>query len=302
LYLDTFGKGQYQGFTRDHWVEMELPDHAPRAGSLYLLASGFILPWDETVTMARSQRNASLPQGLRIEVPDARGRWIVAKAEVGIPAGRLKTIVLEVGSLFRPGAPRRLRIRTDMEVYWDRLAWAAGAPDTSITIQSASLSAAELRYRGYSLLTQAGPSSPELAHYDTLLRTAPQWRDLEGYYTRYGDVRELIHASDGRFALVNSADEIRLRFAELPPPGPGRSRDYVFVSDGWIKEGDYNFRLSQTLLPLPFQGMKKYEAPLVSLERDPVYQRNPGDWQRFHTRYITSESFSRALWRESGGR
>src|SRR4030095_14052573 len=28
-YLGTFGKGQYQGLTRDHWVELELPVGAP---------------------------------------------------------------------------------------------------------------------------------------------------------------------------------------------------------------------------------------------------------------------------------
>jgi len=295
-YLDTFGVGQYQGFTRDHWVELELPEEAPRSGSLYLLASGFIRPWDETITMARSQRKASPAQGLRIEVPDAQGRWIVAKNDVGIPAGRLKTIVLDIGSLFRVGAQRKLRIRTEMEVYWDRLSWASGGSEDLIAVRPAPMSQADLRYRGYSLMTRAGQSSPELAHYETLVRTTPQWRDLEGYYTRYGDVRELIGVSDGRLALVNSADEVRLRFAELPAPGAGRARDYVFVTDGWIKEGDYNFRLSKTVLPLPFHGMKKYDRPLAALEDDPVFRRSPEDWQRFHTRYVTAESFSRALW------
>ena len=31
-YLDTFGRGQYQGVTRDHYVEVELPETAPQTG------------------------------------------------------------------------------------------------------------------------------------------------------------------------------------------------------------------------------------------------------------------------------
>ncbi|HEY7184080.1 MAG TPA: FG-GAP-like repeat-containing protein, partial [Blastocatellia bacterium] len=36
-YLGTFGKGRYQGVTRDHWVELELPADAPRDKQLYLI-------------------------------------------------------------------------------------------------------------------------------------------------------------------------------------------------------------------------------------------------------------------------
>src|SRR5204862_5311849 len=34
LYLDTFGRGQFQGVTRDHFVELELPADAPLSPSL----------------------------------------------------------------------------------------------------------------------------------------------------------------------------------------------------------------------------------------------------------------------------
>lgn len=295
-YLSTFGRGQYLGFTGDHWVELELPDDAPRAGPLYVIGDGFVRPWDETIMVARSQGDRPRPQSLRIEVLEREGRWVTAQNDLGIPAGRLKTVVFDAGRLFRPGAPRRLRIRTNMEVYWDRIAWAAGASNAGIRLRPSALRQAELRYRGYSALTQAGPASPELPRYEAIVRTAPQWRDAEGYFTRYGDVRELLEASDGRMVLVNSADELRLRFAELPPPATGWTRDYVFITDGWIKEGDYNFRFSKTVLPLPYRGMRTYSGPLLPLERDAAYRRNPSDWLRFHTRYVTPEQFARALW------
>lgn len=297
-YLNTFGVGQYQGLTRDHWVELELPEDAPRTGPLYLIGDGFLHPWDDTITIARSQGSSPAPEDLSIEVPDRAGHWVTVRNHLGIPAGRLKAVVFDLTRLFRPGAPRKLRLRTNMEVYWDRLAWAAGLPDGQIRTQRLGLSHAELRFRGFSLLTQASPSSPELANYDIVARTGPQWRNLEGYYTRYGDVRELLEKIDDRIVIANSGDELRMRFAAVPPAAANWTRDYVFIGDGWLKEGDYNFQFSKTVQPLPYHAMKHYTAPLSSLEQDKAYQLHPSDWQEFHTRYVTPEPFVRALWNQ----
>jgi Tfp pilus assembly protein PilF len=298
-YLDGFGVGQYQGLTRDHWVELELPAEAPQTGPLYLIGDGFLHPWDDTITMARSQGSGPHPEDLSIEVPGAAaGQWVKAKAHLGIPAGRLKAVVIDLAGIFRPGSPRKLRLRTTMEVYWDKLRWAVGVPNTTKT-QTLQMSAADLRYRGFSLLTQAnGGSSPELANYDVLAQTGQQWRNLEGYYTRYGDVRELLQKVDDRMVIVASGDELRMRFPvdTASQPKPGWVRDFFFAGNGWLKEGDYNYRYSKTVLPLPYGGMRTYTAPLLPLEQDPAYLRNPLDWQRFHTRYVTFEPFTRALW------
>ena len=175
-YLNNFGAGQYQGLARDHWVELELPDNAPRTGPLYLIGDGFLHPWDDTITMPRSQGISPVPEDLSIEVPDRAGHWATARNHLGIPAGRLKTVVFDLTWLFRDGAPRTLRLRTSMEVYWDRLAWAKGLPNEQVRTQRLTLSDAELRYRGFSLVTQANPSSPELAQYDILAATGQQWR------------------------------------------------------------------------------------------------------------------------------
>jgi tetratricopeptide (TPR) repeat protein len=295
-YLDSFGVGQYQGLTRDHWVELELPTDAPAAGPLYLIGDGFLHPWDDTITIARSQGRGPTPEDLRIEVPGRDGHWVTARAHLGIPAGRLKTVVLSLEGLWPAGAPRKLRLRTTMEVYWDRLAWAAGVSDTQAVTRSLKLSQAELRYRGFSLVTQAGPSAPELAHYETIAHTGPQWRNLEGYSTRYGDVRELLEKVDDRFVIVSAGDELRMRFATAELPASGSTRDFVFIGDGWMKEGDYNFEHSRTVLPLPYHGMRSYTLPLVPLEQDRAYRMHPGDWQQFHTRYVTAEPFARSLW------
>ena len=116
----------------------------------------------------------------------------------------------------------------------------------------------------------ANASSPETPDYNRLEGTAQKWRDLEGYYTRHGDVRELIEKVDDRITIMNAGDELRLEFGALPAPPRGWKRDYVMVGDGWIKDGDYNCTFSNTVLPLPYRAMKTYDKPATNLEQDPA--------------------------------
>lgn len=294
-YLDTFGRGQYQGVTRDHYIEVELGDDAPSSGALYLLAHGWMHPTDASINIALSQNSAPPPQSLSIEVPDAGGKWVVARSGLGFPAGKNKTMVFDLEGVFRPGAPRRLRLRTSMEIYWDALEWAAGRPDAEVKSMRLSPETAELRYRGFSVFTQANKSSPEQPDYDHLSTTAPKWRDLIGYYTRYGDIRELLEKVDDRIVIVNAGDEMAFRFAAQPPPPAGWLRDYVIIGDGWIKDGDFNSVFSKTVLPLPTHDRTEYTSLPARLEDDPAYRRHPGDWQEYHTRYVTPDRFQKAL-------
>ena len=294
-YLGTFGKGRYQGVTRDHWVELELPADAPRDKQLYLIGDGFVHPTDGSINVAYGQTSYPPPQGLSIETPDSQGKWATAKSGLGFPAGKLKTVVLDLNDVFRPGAPRRLRLRTSMEIYWDRLEWAEALPETTFKTRRIGLESAELRRRGFSRFSQADDSSPELPDYNQLEGTAQKWRDMIGYYTRPGEVRELLEKIDDRMVITCAGDELRLKFAALPAPPAGWTRDYVMVGDGWIKDGDLNSTFSKTVLPLPYHGLKDYNIPPGRLEDDPVYKRHPQDWQIYHTRFITPEYFLNAL-------
>jgi Tfp pilus assembly protein PilF len=293
-YLDTFGRGPYQGLTRDHWVELELPESAPRTGPLYLIGTGWTHPTDATVNIAIGQNSIPQPRGLSIEVMDAHGNWVTARSNLGFPAGKMKTVVLDLTGIFFPAAPRKLRLRTNLEIYWDQLAWAAAADDRN-RIQHLELSRAELRYRGFSSVKAANASSPELPDYNKVASTGQIWRDLEGFATRYGDIRELLTKIDDRMVIVNAGDEVLLRFSAPDPPPAGWKRDYVMIGDGWIKDGDFNSVYSKTVLPLPYHGMKDYTAPPGRLEDDPGYKRHPDDWQKFHTRYVTPDNFQKAL-------
>jgi hypothetical protein len=294
-YLDSFGRGAYQGVTRNHYVDIDLGGDVPSTGPLWLLASGWIRPTDSSINVAISQSRHAPPQSLHLEVPDGQGGWVVAKADLGFPAGKTKTIVIDLQGIWRPGTPRLVRLRTNMEIYWDALAWALASPDAELKTQRLSPQTAELRYRGFSVVHAADRASPELPQYGVLEGTAPRWRDLIGYYTRFGDVRDLLQAVDDRYVIMNAGDELVLRFVTPPPPPAGWRRDFVLIGDGWVKDGDYNTTFSATVLPLPAHDQPDYTTPPGHLEDDPVYRRHAHDWQRYHTRYITPQRFHEAL-------
>ena len=138
---------------------------------------------------------------------------------------------------------------------------------------------------------------PELPRYGEIANTSARWRDLVGYYTRFGDVGELVQAVDDRYVIMNAGDELQLSFAALPAPREGWTRDFVLIGDGWEKDGDFNTTFSKTVLPLPSHDRPDYGASAAphDLESDPVYQRHSADWQTFHTRFVTPSPFLKGL-------
>ena len=288
-FLSTFKRGRYQGIAEDHYVEIDLDD-APR--NTVLVANGWIYPTDSSVNVAIAQAGIT-PRGVALEAMDAEGAWRVVNRDLGFPAGKNKTMLIELSGA---AGARRVRLRTNLEIYWDALQLAVHA-DTSVRTTRIAAWTAELRYRGFSKTESPRGDGPETPDYHQLASTSPRWRDLSGYHTRFGDVKELIDRVDDRYVIMNAGDELRLRYRELPAPVAGWRRDFVLIGDGWEKDGDYNTGFSQTVLPLPSHDRPAYGSGTVSLvlEDDPVYQRHPQDWQRYHTRYVTPQRFLRGL-------
>ena len=69
----------------------------------------------------------------------------------------------------------------------------------------------------------------------------------------------------------------------------------MLIGDGWNKDGDFNTVFSKTVLPLPAHDRPYGDTPPGALEDDPVYRRHPGDWETYHTRYVTPRDFQRGL-------
>jgi hypothetical protein len=290
-YLASFERGPYQGIAGDHFVEFELAEAGGER--TLLLANGWIYPTDSSINVAIGQGGHVQPKGLSLEAQGADGRWVVVHPDLGFPAGKNKTVLIDLAGV---SDARRLRLRTNLEIYWD---WLAVASPADVPLRTAALraSGAALAYRGFSETTSMRGEAPETPDYARLANTRQRWRDLEGYHTRFGDVRELLAAVDDRYVIMNAGDEMRLLFPEQPAPPAGWRRDFVLIGDGWEKDGDYNTGFSQTVLPLPSHDNPSYRAasPSLALEDDPVYQRHRDDWERYHTRFVAPDVFVNGL-------
>jgi len=287
--------------TRDHYVEVDLGDDAPTSGPLYLIAHGSIHDTESSVNVAITQGNRWRAKSMSIEVPDGNGGWKVAQENLGFPAGRKKTVLFNLTDLMKPGVPHRVRIRTNLEIYWDHLEWAVGMPDVQVKTTRLTPSSVDLHFRGYSVVNKPeSGGAPEVPDYYKLFSTKQTWRDLEGYYTRHGEVSELLQQIDDRYVIVSAGDEMSFRFPELPAPPAGWVRDFILMGDGWIKDGDYNSTFSRTVQPLPHHAQQEYETPPGKLEDEVVYRRFPEDWQKYHTRYVAPDVFRNVLRYRSG--
>jgi Tfp pilus assembly protein PilF len=293
-FLSTFARGPYQGIAQDHFVEIDLGREA--GPHVWLIGNGWIYPTDSSINVAIGQAGIQ-PHGLSLEAQDAFGKWTVVAPDLGFPAGKNKTILIDLGQVARAGIvhARRVRLRTNLEIYWDSLSVADAAADDTIQTTRVPASKAELRYRGFSKTDFSRRDVPETPRYGELANVGQRWRDLVGYYTRYGDVAELLASVDDRYVIMNAGDELRLQFPE--PTQKGKRRDFVLVGDGWVKDGDFNTTYSKTVEPLPRHGHPAYEAerPTENIEDDPVYRAHPVDWQRYHTRFVAPERFLNGL-------
>jgi tetratricopeptide (TPR) repeat protein len=300
-YLASFERGVYQGIAKDHFVEFEVPSvgatHASplrRFEGLTLVASGWIYPSDSSINVAIGQGGHVTPSGLALEARGGDGRWVVVNPDLGFPAGKNKTILVDLSRV--PGGASRLRLRTNLEIYWDQLA-VSDRSRAQVRTTRLPLMTAELAFRGYSQTTSPRGDAPETPIYERVSNTTQRWRDLVGYYTRFGNVNALLAGVDDRYVIMNAGDELRLRFQEQAPPPAGWRRDFVLIGDGWEKDGDYNTGYSQTVLPLPSHSKPDYGAgaPSPTLEADPVYRRYRDDWEQYHTRFVSPSAFVRGL-------
>src|SRR5262249_8748726 len=154
--------GRFRGIAQDHWVEVELGDGVPADGPVWLLARGWVYPPSSTVYAAIAQGKHDRPQALVLEVPDGKGGWKVGRPGLGCPAGKNKPIRVRLDGIVDRGVPRRFRLRTNLEIYWDSLAWAPGVEAKAARQTRLPPDAAEIRYHGTVEMTEADERSPEL--------------------------------------------------------------------------------------------------------------------------------------------
>jgi hypothetical protein len=274
----------YQGVRTPHELVLDIGPIASTS-RVVLFLNGWIMYTDTSVNVSLSQRRDVHPYPPVLDVPDGNGGWRVAMSSFGFPAGKTKTMPVDLTGLLDPNDPR-IRIRTTMAIYWDQAYVTVDDPRVETRVTDLAPVRATLSYRGFSRRYRETPDGPELFEHDAV-ESFPHWADVPGRVTRYGDVTPLLSKADDRWVAFVGGDAIRIEFdaKNLPPLPAGWTRDYALVSDGWDKDFDKNTVTGTTIEPYPFHAMTAY--PYFPGDRFP----DPRFLEEWVTRPVSSQRF-----------
>lgn len=255
-YVKAFDRRLAFGYTEDHYVELDFGRRDARRATLFL--TGWIRPAGTSMNVALSE--ASAGPALRapsLWTPDASGQWREVRPFMGYPGGKTKIIAVDLTDVFA-GDDYRLRVATNMEIYWDEAFITLDETPAPVRLTPLKLTSANLHYRGFSHRTPGIEHGPERYDYDRV-STAARWSAMGGRFTRYGAVEELVNETDDRLAILGAGDELSLNFAvpEVSLP-PGWRRDFLLYNVGWDKDCDLNTVYGDSVEPLPFGAMSGY--------------------------------------------
>lgn len=273
---------RYQGIMTPHDLVLDLGPLLP-GDRVMLYLNGWIFYTDTSINVSASQNSTVHPFPPELDIPDGHGGWKVAMPSFGFPAGKTKTMPVDLTGIVNPNDPR-VRIRTTMQIYWDEAYVTVNDPSVPVRMRELAPESARLFFRGFSRRYRETPEGPELFdHAD--VSTVPHWADVPGRLTRYGDVTGLLQKADDRWVAFAGGDAVRIAFdaRRLPPVPAGSVRDYILVSDGWDKDFDKNTVAGATIGPYPFHAMKSYPP------------RRPFPDPAFLREYLTRSSSAKAF-------
>ena len=282
----------YQGITELHDLILDFGD-LDHADSIFLFLQGWLFPTDASINVNISQASVTSLIFPQLQVVNQDGNWETVIDNLGFPKGKNKTMIVDLTERFI-AADYRVRIRTNMQIYWDHIFIATDVTNNDLAVVSLQPISADLHYRGFSTVSRKDFSSPHIPDYYDIT-TGQKWRDLTGTYTRYGDVLPLLLESDSKYVIMNAGDEVSLEFiaADLPDLPENWRRDFLFYNDGWLKDGDLNTAHGQTVEPLPFHGMTAY--PYGPDDAYPENEEFKVYMSTYNTRKIKTESFKHFL-------
>jgi Tfp pilus assembly protein PilF len=284
-YVSQFRLGRFQGLTEMHDLVLDLGELDP-GQDVTLFLNGWIFPTDASINVALSQSDhlVSIPPQVQVVGPD--GAWHTVIDNMSFPSGKAKTVVVDLAGKFL-SRDRRVRIRTNMQIYWDHVFFATGnvrGPAPRATLDPI---AADLHYRGFSrMYRKGGRYGPFWFDYGDVT-DEQRWLPLTGLFTRFGDVVRLLERADDMYVVFGPGDEITVAFdaGDAPPLPAGWRRDFLLYSDSWLKDADLNTGTGQAVEPLPFHGMSRY--PYGADESYPMGAEHQRYLRRYNTRRMT---------------
>lgn len=273
--------GQYLGLAEPHWLELEFdPADLEDAKLLRLVATGWFYWSDASANVAAATTPGVAFVPPVIEIPGPDGTWVPAGPPVGFPAGKTKTMIIDVSDII-PREDPRIRLGSTLELYWDCIELATCNDDAALWTHPLEPIGAELWSRGFSEpMIPEREDLPLFFEWDKVA-SRPRWNQHPGLYTRFGDALPLLGEIDDQFVIMGSGDALTLRFdaKALPPVPKGYVRDYLVFLDGWAKDRDPNTHEALEVEPLPFHDMSGYPySAEESFPKTPEHETWRKEW------------------------
>jgi tetratricopeptide (TPR) repeat protein len=299
-YFGDFGLTQFQGFAKPHSLTLDLGEPY-RGGPLWLLLHGEVEYFSANSMYAASQAGVRAISPF-VEALAANGKWVRVVDDMGFPAGGPRTMTADLtGKL--PSGTQRVRITTNLQIYWDSILVSRTPQDSRNTGPSlrptpVPLVRADLGFHGFPLKIEGAPPGNVQYVYEKVSPTGPYTRPL-GTYTRYGNVLPLLTALDDQLVVFGSGDEVRLDFdpSKLPTLPPGWVRDYFFAANGYEKDMDFYAAEGNFVAPLPFLRMGDY--PYQPGKSFPLDDAHVNYLLEYNTRHMSGNE-QRGYWFDYG--
>jgi Tfp pilus assembly protein PilF len=282
-YPDNFQLDRIRGYADLHSLTLKL-DQRQRNATILLLTGWTSYSWSSDNLAASHGSKSMKPPALQVR--DRDGEWRTVIENLGIPVGRPQTVTVDLRGKFLSSISE-IRIVTNMRVYWDQILVGTSGDNSGMKMTSLDPVIANLRWRGFSKEVSPDGREPLGYDYSTVSLTSP-WKVMTGYYTREGDVKELLVNSDDMFVIARPGDEISLEFdaGRLRPLPKGWTRTFLLYSDGYSKEMDINSASPEQVGPLPFHRMSRY--PYSAPESYPLTPERQRYMERYNTRSVAS--------------
>lgn len=292
---------RFIGLAGDHFVELDFGDRLKKAaGDSRLIL--FLYGWVEYPYSATNY--AASQAGLQARAPSIHvlreGRWVELFREVGYPAGIQHMMTLDLTGKIRP-SDRRIRISSNMELYWDRIFIAEDLGDSVFSTEEVEATSADLHDFGYPREYSPDGRHPNLYDHTNVDTSAP-WKLMAGDYTRFGETVELLREADDCYVVMGHGEELTLRFpADAFGPLPaGRRRTFILKTDSYCKDMDLYTAYPDTVGPLPFHAMSGY--PYGPNEHYPDSEKTREYRRQYNTRQIRARPGGPAIrpgeWRQ----
>jgi hypothetical protein len=301
LTVDNFARRAWLGYAEEHWVELDFGDRlaafGPKDRLLLCLAGWTDYPYPESIWAATQAGVALLPPTLERLGTD--GKWQTLVVDAGFPAGLPRMMPLDVTGLLG-GSRCVVRLRTNMNVYWDQIfvaplldrvpaAVASAKGYTSGVIRATPLQVSQATLETCGCAQEFSPDGRQPTIYDHERRESVPVARLAGRLTRTGPVTELLQDQDDRFVIFGPGDEVTARFdaRRLPDLPRGWTRSFVLRTWGYSKDNGPFTATGDTVEPLPFRSMSKYPyGPDEHYPNDPVHEEYR---RRYNTRSVGAQ-------------